>query len=172
MTLKKPRLMIVADHGLAIVYFLQTDVLATLLDGGVEVVVLTDDGLVEQIGRKFAQPGLSIEGMRLKQARQYFESQSHFTQYWLHFLRWMGGSDRVNCEAMNGHLRQMQYETSRGGKLIMPFIRLAVAVLRKSQTGPANAGQRPKPLHPGVVYRLVRSIPAVSGGRQHTGMAL
>jgi hypothetical protein len=133
MTQPKPRLMVVADHGLAIVYFLQSDVLPTLLEGGVEVVVLTDDGLKEQISQKFGQPGLSVEGLRLNEARRYFDTTSHSIQYWLHFLRWMGGSDRINCEAMNGHLRQMQYETSRGGKLIMPFIRLAVAILRKNR---------------------------------------
>jgi hypothetical protein len=133
MTQSKPRLMIVADHGLAIVYFLQSDVLSTLLDGGAEVILLTDDGLREQIGQKFAQPGLSVEGLRLKAARTYFETSSHALQYWLHFLRWMGGSDRINCEAMNGHLRQMQYETSTGGKVLMPFVRLAIAVLRKNQ---------------------------------------
>ena len=116
MTLNKPRLMVVADHGLAIVYFLQSDVLPTLLEGGAEVVVLTDDGLVDQINQKFSQPGLMIEGLRLNEARHYFETTAYTVQYWLHFLRWMGGSDRINCEAMNGHLRQMQFETSRGGK--------------------------------------------------------
>ncbi len=133
MTMTKPRLMVVADHGLAIVYFLQSDVLPTLLEGGAEVVVLTDDGLVDQINQKFGQPGVFIEGLRLNEARRYFDTTAHNMQYWLHFLRWMGGSDRINCEAMNGHLRQMQYETSPGGKLLMPFIRLAVAVLRKNR---------------------------------------
>ena len=129
----KLRIFIVADHGLALVYFLQTDVIPTILAGGVEVVLLTDDGLKDQIQQKFGQPGLIVEGLRLKEARQYFESTAHSAQYWLHFLRWMGGSDRINCEAMNGHLRQMQFETSTGGKLLMPFIRMAVAVLRKSK---------------------------------------
>ena len=133
MTANKPCIFIVADHGLALVYFLQTDVIPTLLAGGVDVVLLTDDGLKDPIQHKFGQPGLTVEGLRLKEARQYFENTAHAIQYWLHFLRWMGGSDRINCEAMNGHLRQMQYETSTGGKLLMPFIRLAVAVLRKSK---------------------------------------
>jgi hypothetical protein len=133
MNSSKPRLMIVADHGLAIIYFLQSDILPTLLNGGVEVVLLTDDGLKQEIGERFAQPGLYVEGLRMKEARRYFDTSAHNLQYWLHFLRWMGGSDRVNCEAINSHMRQMQYETSRGGKLLMPFIRLAVAVLRKNK---------------------------------------
>jgi hypothetical protein len=50
------RIFISADHGLAVVYFLQTDVLQTLLDAGLEVVVLTDDALTEKIGQQFARP--------------------------------------------------------------------------------------------------------------------
>lgn len=129
----QPTLFISADHGLAVVYFLQSDLLPTLLQKGIQVVLLTDDVLQEQIRKKFGQPGLIVEGLRLKEARRYFETTSHTAQYWLHFLRWMGGSDRINCEAMNGHLRQMQHETSTRGKLIMPLIRLTVAVLRKSR---------------------------------------
>jgi hypothetical protein len=37
------RIFISADHGMAIIYFLQSDLVPTLLDAGVEVVVLTDD---------------------------------------------------------------------------------------------------------------------------------
>jgi len=132
LSMTKKRIFISADHGLAVVYFLQTDVLPFLLAGGVEVVLLTDDGLVEQIQRRFGQPGLTVEGLRLRQARHYFENHDHSLQYWLHFLRWMGGSRRINTNAMDGHLRQMQHETSRRGKLLMPFIRAATALLRNS----------------------------------------
>lgn len=127
------RIFISADHGLSIVYFLQSDVLPTLLSAGVEVILLTDDGLKEQIERRFGQPGLIVEGLRLDQVRRYFDRHHHNWQYWLHFLRWMGGSKRINTNAMDGHMRQMAYETSRRGKLLMPFIRTATFVLRRSR---------------------------------------
>lgn len=127
------RVFISADHGLAIVYFLQSDVLPTLLKAGVEVVLLTDDGLKEQITRRFGQPGLTVEGLRFPQARQYFEQHNHNLQYWLHFLRWMGGSDRINTTAMDGHMRQMSVEASPRGKQILPFIKWMTAILRRSE---------------------------------------
>jgi hypothetical protein len=96
-----------ADHGLAIIYFLQSDVLPTLLASGVQIVLLTDDSLKEKITQRFGQPGLVVEGLRFKQARQYLNSTSIRTQHWLHFLRWMGGSNRINTTAMDGHMRQM-----------------------------------------------------------------
>jgi hypothetical protein len=122
-----------ADHGLAIVYFFQSDVAATLLQNGVKIVLLTDDNLKDQIERRFGQPGLVVEGLRFQKARQYFESRSHSVQHWLHFLRWMGGSKRINTTAMDGHMRQMGVEASPRGKQILPFIRLATAVLRRSK---------------------------------------
>ena len=43
------RIFISADHGLAMIYFLQTDVLPTLAGESIEVVLLTDDALIEKI---------------------------------------------------------------------------------------------------------------------------
>lgn len=127
------RIFISADHGLSVVYFLQSDVLPTLLSAGIEIVLLTDDGIKDQISKRFGQPGLIIEGLRLNQARKYFDQFQHAQQYWLHFLRWMGGSNRINTNAMDGHMRQMSYETSRGGRLIMPFIKASTFLLRRSR---------------------------------------
>lgn len=127
------RIFISADHGLAIVYFLQSDLVPSLLARGVEVILLTDDGIKDQIARRFNQPGLTIEGLRFKDCRTYFESHQHSLQHWMHFLRWMGGSDRINTNAMDGHLRQMDYEASPRGKRIMPLIRTLTKILRKSR---------------------------------------
>lgn len=131
--MKEKTIFISADHGLSLVYFLQTDVLPALLEGGLNVVVLTDDAIREQIAKRFERPGLRIEGLRFHECRKYFETKSHSLQHWTHFLRWMGGSDRVNTNAMDGHLRQMGYEASPRGKQIMPLIRGLTRVLRKSR---------------------------------------
>ena len=161
-----------ADHGLSVVYFLQTGVLPTLLEAGVRVVLLTDDGLKEQIQARFAQPGLVVEGLRFQECRRYFEGISHSLQYWIHFLRWMGGSDRINTNAMDGHLRQMGYEASPRGKRIMPLIRALTSLLRRSRlarrrwwTRSAASPRRP-------LRRPLRKIPALPGGRQHARLAL
>lgn len=132
MALTAKRVFISADHGLAVVYFLQSDVLPNLLSAGLEVVLLTDDGLKQQIAERFEQPGLTVEGLRFAECRRYFDTYAHSMQYWLHFLRWMGGSERINTNAMDGHLRQMAFEASRRAKLFMPLVRMAVRRLRRS----------------------------------------
>lgn len=133
MFMEKKRIFISADHGLSLIYFLQSDVMPTLLESGIEVVLLTEDALVNKIKERFPYQGLIVEGLRLDKARQYYEQKDHSIQYWLHFLRWMGGSKDINTNAMDGHMRQMDFETSKGGKLIMPLIKLTTAVLRRSK---------------------------------------
>lgn len=128
-----PRVFISADHGLAIVYFLQSDVVSTLLDSGVEVILLTDDGLKEQITRRFGRPGLTIEGLRLKQCRQYFESHQQSIQWWLNFLRRVGASNRINTEALDSHIRQVEAEASPRRKQFMPLMKAIVRLMRRSK---------------------------------------
>ncbi len=128
------RIFISADHGLAIVYFLQSDVVPNLLKAGVEVVLLTDDGLKQQIERRFGQPGLVVEGLRLKEAHRYAESVDPSTQWWLNFLRRVGGSNRINVEAMDSHVWQVQDEAAGRRKTLMPVMSAAVGALRRSKT--------------------------------------
>ena len=98
------KIFISADHGMAIIYFLQSDVVSTLLAAGVEVIVLTDDETKEKISQRFARPGLTFEGLRLKQANDYAQKVSPRWQSLLIYLRRVGGSWRINTEAMDSHI--------------------------------------------------------------------
>ena len=131
---KQRCVMISADHGLAIVYFLQTDVVRTMLDAGLKVVILTDDGVTDKVREKFGEENLYVEGLRLDQCKKYFNEVDHTRQYWTHFLRWMGGSDRVNTTAIDCHLRQRDHESTLREKLLrMPLIRYRTKQLRRSK---------------------------------------
>ena len=123
---------IIADHGLSLIYFLQSDVVSHLIRNGIQVILFTDDQLKKKIARKFKHTGLKVEGLRLPQCREYFEHHSRSKQYWMHFLRWVGGSNKVNTTAIDSHLKQLIYETRGSSKLFMPILRIAVWVLRRS----------------------------------------
>ncbi len=127
------RIFISADHGLAIVYFLQSDVVKSLIAGGAEVVLLANDALVEQIQKRFGQPGLIIEGLCLQQAQDYFKSVSHGRQWWLDFLRRAGASNRINLEAVDSYFNQVKSEAHPRRKLLFPIMQLAVAILRRAR---------------------------------------
>jgi hypothetical protein len=122
------RVFISADHGMAIVYFLQSEVVSTLLNAGVEVVVLTDDDIRDQIARRFAQSGLTVEGLRLRQATQYANTVQPRLQWVLAFLRRVGGSWRMNTEAMDSHIWEVWVENSWKWRLGV-WIPSAIAIL-------------------------------------------
>lgn len=126
------RIFISADHGLAIVYFLQSDVVTTLLDQGIEVILLTDDALKDQVASWFQRPGLTVEGLRFALARAYERNFKRDQQWWLHFMRRVGSSNRINTEAMDSYVRQVAVEEPNRRRVWMPLARLAIGVLRRS----------------------------------------
>lgn len=129
----RPRVFISADHGLAIVYFLQTDVLPTLIDGGLDVVLLTEDSLRDTVERRFGRPGLIVEGLRLKQAADFEQRTDPERQWWLHFLRRVGGSNRINTGAMDSYIDQVATEQANRRRMWMPLAWLTIAALRRSR---------------------------------------
>jgi CDP-glycerol glycerophosphotransferase (TagB/SpsB family) len=104
------RIFISADHGMAIIYFLQSDVVPTLLAAGVEIIVLTDDDTKEKIASRFTQHGLIFEGLRLTKGGDYARKVSPRWQWLLAYLRRVGGSRRINTEAMDSHIWEVWAE--------------------------------------------------------------
>lgn len=124
---------IIADHGLAIMYFLQSEVVSTLLEAGLEVVLLTDDAITDEVRARYSRERLTVEGLRLGRATEYERSVLPELQWWLHFLRRVGGSQRINTEAMDSYIDQVAVEQPNRRRLLMPLAYLAIAVLRRSR---------------------------------------
>jgi len=122
------RIFISADHGMAIIYFLQSDVVSTLLDAGVEIVVLTDDETKDRIAQRYTRPGLTFEGLRLKEANVYATKFKPRLQWLLAYLRRVGGSWRINTEAMDSHIWEVWVENGWKFRLGI-WIPAAVAIL-------------------------------------------
>ena len=107
------RVFISADHGTAIVYFLQSSVVEELLAAGVEVVLFTDDEMRETIEQRFGRPGLVVEGLRLDRAASYAGRVQPRLQWLLSsYLRRVGGSWRINTRAMDSHIWEVWKENS------------------------------------------------------------
>ncbi len=131
--MSKKKILISADHGLAITYFLQSDLVPALLDAGLDVVVLVDDGLKEKIAQTFGRPGLTVEGLRLQQARDYFQKERNSLQWWLDFYRRAGASRRMNLEAVDSYVRWVEHEAPPRRRALLPLTRLALNLLRASR---------------------------------------
>ena len=127
------RIFIIADHGLAIFYFLQSDVLSTILDQGVEVVLLTDDNSVEPIQQRFNSPGLTIKGLRLDRVKDYIANNDPMVQWWLDFLRRAGAASGTNLAVVESYIQQVKSEAHSRRRLLFPIMELLVQVLRRSR---------------------------------------
>jgi hypothetical protein len=126
------RIIISADHGLAVIYFLQSDVVSTLIEGGYEVVLLTDDDLVGKVNDRFSRPGLIVEGLRLEQLKTYEKEIKPSIQWWFHFLRRAGASNRINLEAVDGFINQVKDDAHSRRKILFPIMRVFIAFMRRS----------------------------------------
>lgn len=133
MTKAQKTVFISADHGLAIIYFLQSDVVKTLVDKGMRVVVLTDDGLVDQLRNRFGMPGMIVEGLRFKACARYASEVSPGLQYWSNFIRRVGTSNRINTEAMDSHIKQVETEAQGLQRIVAALARLVISLMRHSK---------------------------------------
>ncbi len=127
------RIFISADHGMAVIYFLQSDLVPALLAAGVKVILLTDDEIKTQLEARFGRPGLTFESLRIKDANRYANTVEPRWQWLLGYLRRVGGSWRINTEAMDSHIWEVWAENSWKFRLgIWIPSALATLILRSS----------------------------------------
>jgi hypothetical protein len=132
-TPSKTRIFISADHGLAVFYFLQSDIIPTLLENGVEVIVLTEDETKELIESKFGRPGLTIEGLRLDKVSAYTRQVSPTHQWWLDFLRRAGAAGKINRSVVDAYIQQVKSEAGGRRKQLFPVMEAVAYGLRNSR---------------------------------------
>ena len=125
---------VIADHGLSLIYFLQSDVISTLLQAGKNVVLFTDDEALPAIKERYSQPGLIFEPIKVKECNTYYESVDPVIQRWLDLMRWVGGSKRISTKAMDGnfYLLTAGYYASRM-RYAIPFLRIFSLMMRRSR---------------------------------------
>lgn len=164
-------LFISADHGLAVIYFLQTDVLPTLLDAGAQVVVLTDDALIDGIRARFGRPGLAVEGLRFAACRDYYRREKPSVQYWLDFLRRAGGSHEINLGAVEAYREQVKFEAHRNRRRLFPLMEAALHAVRSSSWARRQLVTQQSRFTPGIYadlfekYRPDMTVAATPGWR-------
>ena len=124
------RIFVCAEHGLAVVYFLQSDVVSEIIAAGYQVVLLTDDSLIGKIDERFGQPGLILEGMRLEKVQKYLKTYKPRTQYWLDYLRRAGASRKINLGAVESFIEQVETESGPRRQLFLKLVNGFVFLMR------------------------------------------
>jgi hypothetical protein len=127
------RIFVSADHGLSLIYFLQSKVMQILLEEGIEVVIFTDDEALPAVEERFQHPGLIFEGLRLDQCDHYYQTVKPVAQRWLHLLRWVGGSKRINTNAMDGNYHIITTGYTGYSRLFLPLLQAIIWIMRRSR---------------------------------------
>jgi hypothetical protein len=122
-----------ADHGLAVFYFMQSQIIPALRAAGVNVVVLTEDQSVNLISERFAAPGVIIEGLRLDQVQRYTRTVSPTQQWWLDFLRRAGAAPGANLAVVDHYIRQVKGEAHARRRQLFPLMEGVARTMRHSR---------------------------------------
>lgn len=128
-----PCVFIIADHGLAVFYFLQSKIIDHLLGAGLLVVVLTEDQSKDEITRRIARPGVVVEGLRLDQVQAYLHSQSPGAQWWVDFLRRAGAAGNTNLAVVDSYIRQVKSEAHLRRKKVFPAMHGMARLMRRAK---------------------------------------
>jgi hypothetical protein len=128
------RVFICADHGLAVFYFLQSDIVSSLLDAGVEVILLTEDHSKDLIASRYGRPGLVIEGLRLDQVAAYSREVSPTLQWWLDFLRRAGAAGGTNLAVVDSYIKQVKSEAHARRRQLFPLMEAVARLMRHSRS--------------------------------------
>jgi len=127
------RVFICADHGLAVFYFLQSEIVSSLLEAGVEVIVLTEDHSKDLIASRYSRPGLIIEGLRLEQVADYTRKVSPTLQWWLDFLRRAGAAGGTNLAVVDSYIKQVKSEAHARRRQLFPLMEAVARLMRHSR---------------------------------------
>ncbi len=130
--MSEKRIFVSADHGLALIYFLQSQLVPRMVEAGVHVIMLIHEDLRVELEKKFGFDGLTFEGLRIAQAKAYAR-RSQELQWWLSFLGRVGGSNRINTRAMDSYVEQVWVEEPNRRRMLMPAGWGAIAGLRRSR---------------------------------------
>jgi hypothetical protein len=122
-----------ADHGLAVFYFLQSDIVPALLEAGLEVVLFTEDATAGLIAERYGRPGLVVEGLRLEQVQKFTRSVSPTQQWWLDFLRRAGAAGGTNLAVVDAYIQQVKSEAHARRRKLFPMMETVARFLRSSR---------------------------------------
>lgn len=137
---KPKRIFICADHGLAVFYFLQSDIVPTLLDAGAELIILTEDHTTELVSRRYGHPGVTVTGLRVNQIEQYIKNTSPAQQWWADFLRRAGAAGGINLAVVDSYICQVENEAHSRRKRLFPVMKGMAKVMRRVR--PARSALR------------------------------
>ena len=125
---------IVLDHGLALAYFLQTDLTRMLLERkDLRIVFLVQDAFLPMVKNEFSHLDVIFEPMREAQVLQYTQHHMAGTQELVDYLRGSVLSPGVPLTYVDTNRMRKEYEAQGRRRNVLLALRPAINILRQSR---------------------------------------
>jgi hypothetical protein len=127
-------IVIVIDNGLALAYFLYTDLAKKLLDKNVRLVFLVQDELLPKLRQDYeGTPNLVFESLREDQLARYQKTYRPRLQELLEYIRGASASPRIPLTYVDTHRKRKITEASGRWKLVLQLSQPIISLLRSSK---------------------------------------
>jgi hypothetical protein len=127
-------ILIVIDHGLALAYFLYTDLAKKLLEQDLRLVFLVQDDLLPKLRQDYAGvANLVFESLREDQLIKYQKTYRPRLQEMLEYVRGSVASPRIPLTYVDTHRQRKIYEARGRWKLALQMAQPLITILRRSK---------------------------------------
>lgn len=128
-------MMISVDHGLALAYFLQTELSEVLLDKGARLVFLVQDELLPLLRERYRETQRVVfESLREREAARYQNTHHSRWQSVIEYLRTTSADPRVPITYVDTHRQRSEYEARGKRRYLLMALRPVIGLLRHSKT--------------------------------------
>ena len=126
--------LLVIDHGLALAYFLYTDLAKKLLDKDLRLVFLVQDDLLPRLRQEYANtPNIVFESLREDQLVRYQKTYRPRLQEMLEYIRGAVASPRIPLTYVDTHRQRKIYEARGRWKLALQLAQPLIYIMRHSK---------------------------------------
>jgi hypothetical protein len=127
-------ILIFIDHGLALAYFLYTDLIYKLLKGNNRLVFLVQDELLEKLRRDYTHlPNVVFESMREGDLLHYQHTYRPHLQEIFEYIRGASASPRIPLTYVDTHRKRKITEAVGKWKVALKIVQPLIFLLRYSR---------------------------------------
>lgn len=121
------------DTGLALAYFLETDLSKLLTRDGVRLVILVKQAYLSTCKENYTQPNVIFESMRDAEAERYRQSHRRRLHVWMEHVRRASASRAIPLTYVDTHRKRRESLAAPRQKFVSMLLRPVIGVLRRSR---------------------------------------
>ena len=124
---------IVLDHGLAMAYFFETELVRLLLNQNIRLVIILPEQMLSCVKKEYMHPGVIFESLRDTKIQDYVTNHMPRVQSTINYIRRAVADSKIPLTYVDTHRRRHEYEARGRHKILLLMLRPVIFSLRKSR---------------------------------------